>query len=308
MNTKEEILELFGEQDRYLIDLERKFGVKIYCQQNENHGFVVEVVGRKDSVVRFHTYILRLKNNNYQFSSLSESGEKVRKVKDSDTIYITHTGRHLKAMSSNQKNYVDAIDKYDIVIGVGPAGTGKTFLAVAKALSKLEEGRVNKIVLTRPVVESGEKLGFLPGDLYEKINPYLRPLYDAFISMLGFEKFQRYREIELIEIIPLAYMRGRTLEDAFIILDEAQNTVPEQIKMFLTRLGVNSKLAITGDVTQIDLEKKSESGLLLIMKILKGIEGIKFVFFQDSDIVRHKLVKEIVKAYERWERNNLNKR
>ncbi|MGQ9732896.1 MAG: PhoH family protein, partial [Candidatus Zipacnadales bacterium] len=204
-------------------------------------------------------------------------------------------------LSENQKKYIDAIRKYDIVIGIGPAGTGKTFLAVASALNCLESQKVSRIVLTRPVVEAGEKLGFLPGDLYEKINPYLRPLYDAFYTMLGPEKFRRYKEDETIEIVPLAYMRGRTLEDAFIILDEAQNTVPKQMKMFLTRMGEGSHMVVTGDISQIDLPESGASGLVHACHVLRGVPGIALCELTDSDIVRHQLVQRIVRAYEAHE-------
>ncbi|MCS7228148.1 MAG: PhoH family protein, partial [Endomicrobia bacterium] len=218
--------------------------------------------------------------------------------------YLAYDGEIIKPKTATQKLYLELMDENDIVIAIGPAGTGKTFLAVMAALLKLDRGDVYKIVLTRPVVEAGEHLGFLPGDLYDKINPYLKPLYDAFFVMLGPDKLKRYLDEEIIEIIPLAYMRGRTLNDAFIILDEAQNTTPEQMKMFLTRLGFNSQLVITGDVTQIDLERHITSGLVLITEILKDIEEIKFIYFNENDIIRHKLVKKIVKAYEQWEANN----
>jgi phosphate starvation-inducible PhoH-like protein len=192
---------------------------------------------------------------------------------------------------------------HDMVIGIGPAGTGKSFLAVAFAIAELQSGRFNKIVLTRPVVEAGEKLGFLPGDFYEKVHPYLRPLYDAFYTVLGPDRFRLLREDEVVEIVPLAYMRGRTLEDAFIILDEAQNTTPEQMKMFLTRMGKNSKVIINGDLTQIDLENKKRSGLMKIDAILKNVEGIHFVRFTGEDIIRHSLVQKILNAYDEFERS-----
>jgi phosphate starvation-inducible PhoH-like protein len=200
-----------------------------------------------------------------------------------------------------QKRYIDTIRKYDLVIGIGPAGTGKTYLAMAMAVASLMKQEVERIVLTRPAVEAGEKLGFLPGDISEKVNPYLRPLYDALHDMMDFDRASKLVERGVIEVAPLAFMRGRTLNDSFVILDEAQNTGPEQMKMFLTRLGYSSKAVITGDITQVDLPENKVSGLIEIQGILKGIEGIEFVYFSDKDVVRHPLVQEIIKAYERAE-------
>jgi phosphate starvation-inducible PhoH-like protein len=211
------------------------------------------------------------------------------------------TGAAITPRSTSQKKYVRAMRDNDMVIGIGPAGTGKTFLAVAFAIAELQSGRFNKIVLTRPVVEAGEKLGFLPGDLYEKVHPYLRPLYDAFYSIVGPDRLRLLREDEIVEIVPLAYMRGRTLDDSLIILDEAQNTTPEQMKMFLTRMGQNSKMIINGDLTQIDLENKKRSGLLKIEHILKNVTGIEFIRFTGEDIVRHVLVQRILQAYDAHE-------
>ncbi len=218
-----------------------------------------------------------------------------------DAICVSERGRMVKPKSLNQKRYVEMMRGNDIVITIGPAGTGKTYLAVAMALSSLLVARVGRIILTRPAVEAGEKLGFLPGDLQEKVNPYLRPLYDALYDMLGVEKFQKLLSSGVIEIAPLAYMRGRTLNDSFIILDEAQNTTPEQMKMFLTRLGFDSKTVITGDITQIDLPNGAVSGLVQIQSILRGISGIGFSYFDKSDVVRHPLVSDIIKAYEEME-------
>jgi phosphate starvation-inducible PhoH-like protein len=200
-----------------------------------------------------------------------------------------------------QKEYIDAIRRHDIVFGIGPAGTGKTYLAMAMAVSALTQGRISRIVLTRPAVEAGEALGFLPGDLAEKVDPYLRPLYDALHDMLRYEKVASLMQQGVIEVAPIAFMRGRTLNDAFIILDEAQNTTSEQMKMFLTRIGFNSKAVITGDITQIDLPAGRTSGLIEAKNILQGIEGIQFVFFSKRDVVRHKLVQDIIKAYEELE-------
>lgn len=220
-----------------------------------------------------------------------------------ETAYTNALGKSIHPKTPNQRLYVEAITHHDMVIAIGPAGTGKTYLAVACALAALKEGQVSKIVLTRPVVEAGEKLGFLPGDFYDKVNPYLRPLYDAFYFMLGPDRFRLYRDEETIEIVPLAYMRGRTLENAFIILDEAQNATVEQVKMFLTRMGTGSKVVVNGDITQIDLASRRHSGLVNLPIILKGIPGIQFVHFTEADVVRHGLVREILKAYDDWEKS-----
>jgi phosphate starvation-inducible PhoH-like protein len=208
--------------------------------------------------------------------------------------------RRIAAKSANQRRYLDAIDQYDIVFGIGPAGTGKTYLAMAQGVSYLLAKKVSRIILVRPAVEAGEKLGFLPGDLQEKVNPYLRPLYDALYDMLDIEKAEKYLERGAIEVAPLAFMRGRTLNDAFVILDEAQNTTTEQMKMFLTRLGFGSKAVVTGDVTQIDLPLGRTSGLVQAMEVVGKIEGISFVYFDERDVVRHKLVQAIVKAYDAY--------
>ena len=217
-----------------------------------------------------------------------------------DTVCVTFTGKPVKAKTLGQKKYIDCIKKNTIVFGVGPAGTGKTYLAVAMAVKAFKAHEINRIILTRPAVEAGEKLGFLPGDLQNKVDPYLRPLYDALFDMMGAESYQRNLEKNCIEVAPLAYMRGRTLDDSFIILDEAQNTTPEQMKMFLTRLGFNSKMVITGDVTQIDLPDNKRSGLVEAVKILKNIDDIAITRFSEKDVVRHKLVQDIVKAYEKF--------
>jgi len=218
-----------------------------------------------------------------------------------DKVYITSKKTAVTPKSLAQKEYIDAIRNYDIAFGIGPAGTGKTYLAMAMAVSALSKGIVNRIILTRPAVEAGESLGFLPGDLAEKVDPYLRPLYDALHDMMRFEKVGMLMQKGIIEVAPIAFMRGRTLNDSFIILDEAQNTTTEQMKMFLTRIGFNSKAVITGDITQIDLPAEKASGLVETKNILQGIEGIKFVFFTKRDVVRHKLVQEIIRAYEELE-------
>ncbi len=215
-----------------------------------------------------------------------------------DTVYITSKKRTITPKSINQKDYIDAIRRSDMVFGIGPAGTGKTYLAMAMAVSALARGKVSRIILARPAVEAGEVLGFLPGDIAEKVNPYLRPLYDALHDMMPFEKASGMMSQGVIEVAPLAFMRGRTLNDAFIILDEAQNTTSEQMKMFLTRIGFNSKAVITGDITQTDLPSSKVSGLIEAMRILNGIQGIQFIFFSKIDVVRHRLVQDIIQAYD----------
>jgi phosphate starvation-inducible PhoH-like protein len=218
-----------------------------------------------------------------------------------DKVYITSKKNTVTPKSRAQKEYIEAIRNYDIAFGIGPAGTGKTYLAMAMAVSALSKGIVSRIILTRPAVEAGESLGFLPGDLAEKVDPYLRPLYDALHDMMRFEKVAMLMQKGIIEVAPIAFMRGRTLNDSFVILDEAQNTTTEQMKMFLTRIGFNSKAVITGDITQIDLPAEKASGLVETKNILQGIEGIKFIFFTKKDVVRHKLVQEIIQAYEELE-------
>jgi phosphate starvation-inducible PhoH-like protein len=219
-----------------------------------------------------------------------------------DTIYVSFRKRNIAPKGLAQKRYIDSIRNYDIVIGIGPAGTGKTYLAMAAAVSAFTKKEVDRIILVRPAVEAGERLGFLPGDIVAKVDPYLRPLYDALHDMMDFERVQKLLERGTIEVAPLAFMRGRTLNDSFVILDEAQNTTIEQMKMFLTRLGFGSKAVVTGDITQIDLPLTKPSGLVEAQKILKGIDGIKFVYFTEADVVRHPLVQEVIKAFERIER------
>jgi phosphate starvation-inducible PhoH-like protein len=236
------------------------------------------------------------------------SGQFKARLKDIflDAVYVTSKKRIITPKSLAQKEYIEAIRNYDIVFGIGPAGTGKTYLAMATAISALNGGEINRIILVRPAVEAGEKLGFLPGDLAEKVNPYLRPLYDALHDMVDFDQTSAMLQRGVIEVAPLAFMRGRTLNDCFVILDEAQNTTSEQMKMFLTRLGISSKAVITGDITQIDLPNGTTSGLIETMKILAGIQGLKFVYFTDKDVIRHRLVQDIIKAYEKAEKKKRN--
>jgi len=222
----------------------------------------------------------------------------------SNTLLVGQNKKQISPKTENQKHYVEAIKDHDIVFGIGPAGTGKTYLAMAAAVSALSKKEVNRIILARPAVEAGERLGFLPGDIFEKVHPYLRPLYDALYDMMDAEKVARLVERGTIEIAPLAFMRGRTLNDSFIILDEAQNTTTEQMKMFLTRMGFGSKSVITGDITQVDLPPERASGLIEVMKILESVKGISFIRFTDKDVVRHRLVQQIIKAYQKYEDKN----
>jgi phosphate starvation-inducible PhoH-like protein len=238
--------------------------------------------------------------NDIDYAARMLSGDHRIQLRDIflDTVYVTTQKGAVTPKSPAQKEYIEAIRHHDIVFGIGPAGTGKTYLAMAMAIAAFSKGQVRRIILTRPAVEAGETLGFLPGDLAEKVDPYLRPLYDALHDMMRFEKVSAMMEKGVIEVAPIAFMRGRTLNDSFIILDEAQNTTSEQMKMFLTRIGFNSKAVITGDITQIDLPPERMSGLIETKNILQGIEGIRFVFFSKQDVVRHKLVQEIIRAYE----------
>ncbi len=247
-------------------------------------------------------YNLKPEDIRYAVKSISEGGETSLKELFLNNIPVSSKRRFIIPKTEVQKKYIDSIKKYDIVIGIGPAGTGKTYLAMAMAINAFLKKQANRIVLVRPAIEAGERLGFLPGDMYEKVNPYLRPLYDALFDMMEAEKASKLIERGVIEIAPLAFMRGRTLNDSFIILDEAQNTTSEQMKMYLTRLGFSSKTVITGDITQIDLPAGKMSGLVEAVKILEGIDGINLVYFSEKDVVRHKLVQEIVKAYEKHEK------
>ena len=305
----EQISVLFGNLDENVKLIEKEFSVSISFRSGE-----IKISGDEENVdkaTRTVNALLLMINKGETITdqsiryciSLSIDGDdgNIAKLADSNCICITSSGKPIKPKTMGQKKYVEAIKNNTITIGVGPAGTGKTYLAVAMAVTAFREKRVNRIVLTRPAVEAGEKLGFLPGDLQQKVDPYLRPLYDALWDMLGAENFQKYQERGNIEVAPLAYMRGRTLDDSFIILDEAQNTTPEQMKMFLTRLGFGSKIVVTGDITQIDLPDGKKSGLVEVIKILKNVDDIETVKFSEKDVVRHKLVQDIIKAYDKYE-------
>lgn len=296
---------LFGEQNRHLRLIADILDVQIHARGNtvSIHGDtitkqLVEKLLKELYALVDEGYPVYENDINHAVRILS-SNDRV-KLKDIflDTVYITSQKKPITPKGLAQKEYIDAIRKFDIVFGIGPAGTGKTYLAMAMAVSLLTKGHVNRIILTRPAVEAGERLGFLPGDLYEKVNPYLRPLYDALHDMVRYEKASRLIEQGAIEVAPLAFMRGRTLNDSFVILDEAQNTTSEQMKMFLTRLGFSSKAVITGDITQIDLPNGKVSGLVEANDILQEIKGIRFAFFSKKDVVRHQLVQDIIKAYE----------
>ena len=308
IDRMEHAVSLFGSFDENILLIEKEFGVSVLSRGSELKikGDAEKVMLAEKAVKGLLTLVnkgetLNEQNVRYVLSLVREGSEDKLSSMGSDCICITAKGKPVKAKTLGQKKYIEAIKNNTIVLGVGPAGTGKTYLAVALAVAAFRAKEVNRIILTRPAVEAGEKLGFLPGDLQQKVDPYLRPLYDALIDMLGPENFQRYQEKGCIEVAPLAYMRGRTLDDSFIILDEAQNTTPEQMKMFLTRLGFGSKIVVTGDITQIDLPDGKRSGLVDVMRILKNIEDIDMVKFTEKDVVRHKLVQDIIKAYEKYE-------
>ena len=298
---------LFGSFDSNMKLLQNEYGVNVVCRENElkisgDAGQVSQTVATINSLIALLNHGDRLDEQKIRYTmSLVNEGKQSHIVELTDNcIAITTKGRSVKPKTLGQKHYVDAIGKNTITFGIGPAGTGKTYLAVAMAVRAFKAHEIDRIVLTRPAVEAGEKLGFLPGDLQNKVDPYLRPLYDALFDMLGAETYQKCLERGTIEVAPLAYMRGRTLDDSFIILDEAQNTTHEQMKMFLTRLGVNSKAVITGDITQIDLPDRKQSGLLEATRILKGIEDLEVIMLNNRDVVRHKMVQRIVQAYERY--------
>jgi phosphate starvation-inducible PhoH-like protein len=300
----QEALALFGPQDKFLHIIEQETNARIFSREAEItiQGPVKEL----ESLRQLFEVLLALVRNNYAVTERDVSyAVELSKQMMADQllelfkgeITVTHRGKPIRVKTIGQKKYVNLIKKRDIVFGIGPAGTGKTYLAVVLAVVALKEGAVKRIVLTRPAVEAGENLGFLPGDLQEKVDPYLRPLYDALNDVLGPEQVAKSLERGTIEIAPLAYMRGRTLDDSFIIMDEAQNSTPEQMKMFLTRLGFGSKMVITGDVTQIDLPRGKKSGLMEADRILKQVDEIGFIYFDESDVVRHSLVQKIIVAY-----------
>ena len=305
---------LFGSFDENIKILEKEYGVSIILRGSE-----LKVSGETESVARACAAVSALlslaskgetlNEQNVRYAiSLSDEGNAGELTKlGGDCICITSKGKPIKPKTLGQQKYVEAIRRNTIVVSIGPAGTGKTYLAVAQAVAAFREHAVNRIIITRPAVEAGEKLGFLPGDLQQKVDPYLRPIYDALFDMLGAESFARYHERGNIEVAPLAYMRGRTLDDSFIILDEAQNTTPEQMKMFLTRLGFNSKMVVTGDITQIDLPDSRKSGLIEAAHVLKGVDDIEIIKFTQKDVVRHQLVQKIVKAYDKYEEQKRSK-
>ena len=309
---------IFGSFDRNASIIEEAFGVRIYNRSNESNEYdSVTVTGEDTASVNDACEAIELLSRTvldgeslseqtveYYIGMVKDGKKSELEGFDDNCVCVTAKGRPIKPKTVGQSRYVEKIRKNTIVLGIGPAGTGKTFLAVAMAVKALRAKEVSRIVLTRPAVEAGEKLGFLPGDLQNKIDPYLRPLYDALYEMLGAENYARYLERSTIEIAPLAYMRGRTLDDSFIILDEAQNTTPEQMKMFLTRLGNNAKAVVTGDLTQTDLNIGKRSGLAEAVRVLEGIEDIAVHRFSERDVVRHKLVQRIILAYEKYEKNN----
>lgn len=307
IDRMEHAVALFGSFDENIDQIRKSYDVEIVCRGSE-----IKISGETEKVIAATKTIQGLltminkgevitdQSISYLVSLVEEGNEDQVEALAQDVICITAKGRPLKAKTLGQKRYVDSMRQRTITLGIGPAGTGKTYLAVAMAVKAFREHDVNRIILTRPAVEAGEKLGFLPGDLQNKVDPYLRPLYDALFEMIGPDNYHKYLERGNIEIAPLAYMRGRTLDDSFIILDEAQNTTHEQMKMFLTRLGFGSRAVITGDITQIDLPDPKKSGLVEASRVLKHVDDIGIVRFTEKDVVRHKLVQDIIKAYEKY--------
>lgn len=308
---------IFGEFDSNIAKIEKEMSVKIV---NRNEG--IKIVGEEAEVAKAERIVKTMvsliekgesisdQNLNYMINSTNKELDEVGNIYD-DCICLTINGRPLKPKTLGQKKYIDMIRNNTIVFGIGPAGTGKTYLAMAMAITAFKNNEVNRIIMTRPAIEAGEKLGFLPGDLQQKVDPYLRPLYDALFEIMGADAFARNMEKGLLEVAPLAYMRGRTLDNAFIVLDEAQNTTPEQMKMFLTRIGYGSKAVITGDITQIDLAEGKRSGLMEAVKILKDVDDIGIITLSNKDVVRHPLVQKIITAYEKAEnkkRENMSRK
>lgn len=308
---------IFGEFDSNIAKIEKEMSVKIV---NRNEG--IKIVGEEAEVAKAERIVKTMvsliekgenisdQNLNYMINSTNKELDEVGNIYD-DCICLTINGRPVKPKTLGQKKYIDMIRNNTIVFGIGPAGTGKTYLAMAMAITAFKNNEVNRIIMTRPAIEAGEKLGFLPGDLQQKVDPYLRPLYDALFEIMGADAFARNMEKGLLEVAPLAYMRGRTLDNAFIVLDEAQNTTPEQMKMFLTRIGYGSKAVITGDITQIDLAEGKRSGLMEAVKILKDVDDIGIITLSNKDVVRHPLVQKIITAYEKAEnkkRENMSRK
>ncbi len=304
-NSIDKVIAVFGQFDRNIKMISKQLDVSIVNREGS-----IKISGNDSNVMLAEAAIKslsklvddgeELNDINVQYAiNMAIDGVDETKLYGADCVCINSKGKPIKSKTLGQKNYVDAINKNTITFGVGPAGTGKTYLAVAMAVKAFKAKQVSRIILTRPAVEAGEKLGFLPGDLQNKVDPYLRPLYDALYEMFGMESYMKLAEKGAIEVAPLAYMRGRTLDDSFIILDEAQNTTPEQMKMFLTRIGFNSKAIVTGDITQMDLPDGKKSGLKDVIGVLKNIDDIEFCFLTEKDVVRHRLVQQIIKAYER---------
>lgn len=313
VDSEEQLSALFGQLDGNVANIKKQYDVNIVSRDGN-----IKVIGDEPSATdaaKAVEALLKMSGRGqplseqtirYVTSMVADGIEQQLEELGGDGVCMTASSKIVRPRTVGQKRYLDSIKNNTIVLGIGPAGTGKTYLAVAMAVKAFREHKVKKIILTRPAVEAGEKLGFLPGDMQDKVDPYLRPLYDALFDMFGAESFARYMEKGIIEVAPLAYMRGRTLDEAFIILDEAQNTTSEQIKMFLTRLGNDSRMVITGDITQIDLPDARKSGLVEAMKILKGIDDIDIHRFTEKDVVRHKLVQDIIKAYDKFNEGRKN--